>query len=201
MVNKYDPDVHHRRSIRLKRYDYSQSGVYFVTLCVANHSLYFDDPAIKDFAEKCWVEIPHHFPSVILDQWIVMPNHLHGIVICRGVQLNALTSNALINANIELNGPPTNTTNASNHIIYSKISPRRNTISVIIRTYKAAVTTLCRRNGYNYFRWQRNYYEHIIRDENELNLIRQYITTNPKQWDIDSENPNAPIEKVQRYPW
>ena len=69
------------------------------------------------------------------------------------------------------------------------ISPRRNTLPVIIRTYKAAVSTLCRRAGYKHFKWQRGYYEHVIRSEDELNRARQYIFDNPLQWDMDENNP------------
>ncbi|MEW6516847.1 MAG: transposase [candidate division FCPU426 bacterium] len=158
----------HRRSIRLKGYDYSRPGAYFVTACTLNRALYFDDNAIRQIAERCWLEMPQHFPTVVLDTWVLMPNHLHGIVWLgesRCAQLNAPTTTGGI------------------------IPPLRNTLSVIIRTYKAAVTSLCRRAGRNEFYWQRNYYEHIIRDHGELDRIRQYINDNPAGWDADLENP------------
>jgi len=69
------------------------------------------------------------------------------------------------------------------------LSPHRDTLAVVIRTYKAAVTTLCRRAGRDDFAWQRNYYEHIIRNEGELNRIRQYIIDNPSRWERDRNNP------------
>ncbi len=119
---------------------------------------------------------------VELDEHVVMPNHVHGIiVICRrrGVQLNApMTTNAA-------------TRNPDNvfSVISPHISPHRNTLAVVVRTYKAAVTTLCRRIGRDDFAWQRNYHEHIIRNEEELNRIRQYIQDNPLRWDADRNNP------------
>ena len=138
---------------------------------------------IGEIAARYWWEIPNHFHRVELDEFVVMPNHLHGIIVikcsinyqqtvnCRGVQLNAPTSK------------PDN--------YYSRISPQKNTLSVIIRTYKAAVTRWCRNNGFEYFKWQRNYHDHIIRSEKELNAIRQYITDNPLNWQLDSENPHS----------
>jgi REP element-mobilizing transposase RayT len=182
----YNPAQHHPRSIRLQGYDYSQAGAYFVTICTQEHTLFFENDAIREIAEQCWSEIPDHFPAVELDEWIVMPNHVHGIiVICddarRGVQLNAPTPNAPT-----MNAP----TIRNPDDVFSVISPHRNTLSVIVRTYKAAVTTLCRRAGRDDFAWQRNYHEHIIRNEGELNRIRQYIADNPIRWETDMHNPD-----------
>ncbi|MCL4248079.1 MAG: hypothetical protein KJ065_08015 [Anaerolineae bacterium] len=72
---------HHRRSIRLRDYDYRQEGAYFVTICTQKCVLSFEDEALKVIAERCWMDIPGHFPHVELDEWIVMPNHLHGILV------------------------------------------------------------------------------------------------------------------------
>lgn len=114
-----------------------------------------------------------------------MPNHLHGILItdndCRGVKLN------------------TPTINGSN--FYRSISPKQKTLSVIIRTFKAAVTTLCRKNNYYYFPWQRNYYEHIVRNEEELNRIREHIINNPMQWQFDKENPGHVQDETYDNTW
>lgn len=177
-----DPERHHRRSIRLKGYDYAQAGVYFVTICTHQRQLFFENPAILHAAEECWLAIPDHAAVVELDEWVVMPNHMHGIMVIdphgRGVQLNAPTVNA-----------PTTDAPREPANPYSVISPRRNTLSVIVRTYKAAVTTACRQMGRDEFAWQRNYYEHIIRNERELNAIRQYIQNNPLKWALDRDNP------------
>ena len=201
-----DPQRHHRRSIRLKGYDYAQAGAYFVTICAHQRQLFFENPAILHAAQECWLAIPDHVPGVELDEWVVMPNHTHGIIVLdgrgvqygRGVQLNAPTTNAPTTNAPTTNAPTTNapTTNAPTTDAtrdpanqYSMMSPRRNTLSVIVRTYKAAVTTACRRIGRDDFAWQRNYYEHIIRNERELNAIRQYIKNNPLKWALDRDNP------------
>jgi len=168
---------HPRRSLRLKDYDYSQEGAYFVTICTQNKVFLFENDRVRNIAEQCWLEIPEHFPNVQLDEWIIMPNHLHAIVVieqCRGVQLNA----------------PTNRKTANRH---SAISPHRNTLAIIVRTFKAAVTTRCHRAGYFYFAWQRNYYEHVIRNETDLNEIRQYVLDNPVKWDMDENNPHRQL--------
>jgi len=182
-MTTFEPQRHHRRSIRLKGHDYAQAGAYFVTICTHQRQLFFEDPAILHAAEECWLAIPDHAPGVELDEWVVMPNHTHGIMVIdphgrgvqygKGVQLNAPTMDA-----------PRDPANP-----YSVMSPRRNTLSVIVRTYKAAVTTACRRIGRDGFAWQRNYYEHIIRNERELNAIRQYIQNNPLKWALDRDNP------------
>jgi putative transposase len=177
---------HCRKSIRMKDYDYSQPGEYFITICTHKHECTLGSIInggmqlnnIGNTAEKCWREIPKHFSNVKLDEYVILlhalrvavtglrlPNHIHGILILqdhgRDVQLNVPT----------------------------RLSPQRWTLSVIIRTFKAAVTTICHRNEFYQFRWQPRFYEHIIRSEKELNNIRDYITNNIIQWSFDTENP------------
>ena len=182
----YNPDAYHRHSIRLRGYDYAQPGAYFLTLVAKDRLPHFDDAQIYAFAQQCWLDLPQHFPRVELDEWVLMPNHLHGIIFInadptdnrRGVQLNAPTTQ-----------PDTARSSRHTDDFFSIRSPQRGTLSVIVRTYKAAVTTLCRRAGLDHFGWQRNYYEHIIRDEDDLNRIRQYILNNPMNWGDDEYNP------------
>jgi REP element-mobilizing transposase RayT len=188
-----DNKKHHRRSIRLKDYDYSQAGAYFVTICVKDMKCILGKiqsskmrlSKIGGIIQQYWEEIPNHFDSVKLDVFVVMPNHLHGIVYitddCRGVQLNAPTKNA-----------PN---------FYSSISPGRKTLSVVIRTFKAAVTTHCRKSRIHSSLWQRNYYEHIIRNEEKLDLIRGYILYNPLQWQYDRENPEHVQDNAYHNQW
>ena len=180
---RYNRGKYRHHSIRLKTYDYSQQGAYFVTVCTGNRLCLFGDiddgkmrlSPIGDIVRKFWLESPKHFHNADLDQFIIMPNHIHGIIVLvgdgievkrRGVQLNAPTMN-----------------------YYSQISPRRNTLSVIARTFKGALTKWCKNNCFEYFRWQRNYYDHIVRNEKELNAIREYIIYNPIKWELDRENP------------
>lgn len=177
---KYNPEQHHRRSIRLKGYDYSQEGAYFITICTYNRECLLADvhngivrlSRIGEIARQFWLEIPDHFDNIELDEFIIMPNHLHGIL------------------NIVSVG---NETVGVQHVEslrfhqYQKIIPK--SIGSIIRSYKASVTRWCRQNGHEYFRWQRNYFEHVIRNEKSLHQIRQYIINNPLQWQFDNENP------------
>lgn len=176
----HNSKIHHRRSIRLTEYDYSQGGYYYVTICTHSRECNLGKiingkirlSKIGEIINKYWLEIPQHFENILLDEWIIMPNHFHGIVViendhnvpCRGVARNA----------------PTNK--------MSLISPRHGALSTIIRSFKSAVTNQCHKNGYEYFGWQRNYYEHIIQNEFELNKKREYIINNPLKWELDENN-------------
>jgi REP element-mobilizing transposase RayT len=194
----YNPEIHHRRSIRLKGYDYSRVGAYFVTVCAWNKECLFGE--IKDgemlFNEygeivmKCWDAIPSHFPHVETDEFIVMPNHVHGIVFinnCRGEVSSPFS---------EVVAPNSKTKTAS---IQSRKTPeggetpplRKFTLGQIVAYFKyqtaKQINQICNTPGQTV--WQRNYYEHIIRDERELQAIREYIRYNPLKWDEDEENP------------
>jgi putative transposase len=126
-------------------------------------------------ADRCWRDIPKHFPNVELDEFVVMPNHIHGIIVLtddgRDVQF--------LPAFFMAGNVPT------------RISPKRGSLSVIVRTFKGAVTTECRRRGYNNFAWQSRFYEHIIRDDKDLENIREYIRYNPMKWLFAEENPDV----------
>jgi putative transposase len=173
----------HRRSIRLPNYDYSQNGAYFVTICTVNREHFFWNivegtkycaPTVQltDFwkiAEQCWHEIPDHYPYVELDAFVVMPNHLHGIISIVGAQY------------FVSNEEPINE--------FQKIIPW--SISSIVRGYKIGVTKRCREISPWIEIWQWNFYEHIIRDEADLNRIREYIMNNPINWSDDEMN-NGP---------
>ena len=158
-------DNHTRRSHRLKDYDYASLGAYFVTICTKERRPFFDHPDIRSIAERCWLEIPRHHSGVDLDTWVIMPDHVHGIVWFTG-------------AGVQLNAP---TTRRNPTAPYSTMSPTRDSLGTVIRTFKAAVTTLCRRGGFADFGWQRSYYDRVIRDERELERTREYIEQNPLQ--------------------
>jgi REP element-mobilizing transposase RayT len=169
---KYNPDKHHRRSIRLQGYDYSQPGIYFITLCTQNRECLFGEilngeMRLNEFgkiAHQCWLEMPHHFPHIQLDEFVVMPDHIHGIIVLNNI-VGAKKFSPLQN-----------------------ITPFRSpskTIGSIIRGFKIGVTKGFRQNTDIYVVWQRNYYEHIIRNKVELNRMRQYIIDNPKKWKTD----------------
>lgn len=195
-----------RKVIRLKGYDYSLAGAYFVTICTFMRKCSLG--RIRDGivvlseigrqANDFWAQVANHHNNIEMDEFVVMPNHVHGMIMiieddshCRGVQLNAPALRRIIRSNGYAKGDYERGVylNAPTH--QSKISPRKDTLSVIIRTYKATLTRWCRQNGFDHFRWQRNYYEHIIRYEKELYRIREYIQNNPVNWARDRENPSS----------
>jgi len=175
----YDSRIHHRRSIRLKGYNYKQPGAYFITICTNATQCIFGDVVngqmrlnyLGHIAFDCWQKIPEHFPHVELDAFVVMPNHLHGILVITDTPVGAQHCCA-----------PTQEK-------FGK--PVRGSIPTVIRTYKAVVTyrinVSWKTEGQSI--WQRNYYEHIGRDEKSLDNIRQYILENPLRWVDDPENP------------
>ena len=188
------PNFGRRRSIRLKDYDYSQSGLYFITICTANNRcLFCNAPAdtlnhshVGNIARDCWLEIPIHFKNVKLDEFVVMPNHIHGII--------GLTDEEQRRAE---NFQPLQLHKQNVGVQYIEPSLSRNrfqhltpkSIGSIIRSYKAAVTRQCRKDEICEIVWQRNFYERIIRSEKELNCLREYIANNSLNWNIDRENP------------
>ena len=158
-----------RKSPRLASYDYSQPGVYFVTLCTHNSSCLFADVVGRDsipgdvgrIVETCWVDIPRHFPDVELDLYIVMPNHFHGLIRLTG---------------------------AADRPADGRACP---TVHTVIGAFKSAATRQVNamRSTPGVPLWQRTYYEHVIRTELGLDRIREYIANNPAKWDLDEENP------------
>lgn len=185
----YDPNRHHRRSIRLKGYDYSQAGAYFITLCtqdraclfgkVVNGEMRLNDAGRMVLAE--WNRLPERFPHLVLDAFVVMPNHVHGILVITDPAPTAPT----VGATVATVGA-TPTVGAT-----TRVAP---TVGNIIGAFKSRVTVEYIRgvktSGWPPFRgrlWQRNYYEHIIRNERALNAIRQYILQNPQRWQMDRE--------------
>ncbi|MBT4511895.1 MAG: transposase [Chloroflexi bacterium] len=167
---KYDPDKRHRRSIRLKEYDYSQPGAYFLTICTQNREMYLESGACKAVLQSCWCEIPVRYPNVELDEFVIMPNHIHGIMIV-GAQFIAPTSG-----------------NKRKSALRGAINLAP-TIGQMIRSFKATSTRVIRRDILPEFGWQRNYYDHVIRSAHDLYKTRQYIINNPHKWEEDENNP------------
>lgn len=180
----YDSKKHSRRSIRLKNYDYSQPGHYFVTVCVYQRFHLFGDIINREMilnkfgkiAEFEWLRTSELRKNVRLDEFVVMPNHIHGIIIItdeknepegRGVWLYAPTQQKS-NNNRKFRSPSKD-------------------LGAIVRGYKSTVTKQI--NEWNNQRgdkiWQRNYYERIIRNQKELDHVREYIRNNPQNWDND----------------
>jgi REP element-mobilizing transposase RayT len=215
----YDPKKHHRRSIRLKGYDYSGPGWYYVTICTFERKFLFGEivhsqmrPAmIGTIAQECWNEIPKHFPRAALDVSVVMPNHLHGILIIggevgarHGVPVQPPRPPAAF-------GQPVPGSLATLLGLFKQAVTRRVESSAAVeaaesphsyRSYGHATACLqgmpwharTTASGAPLPIWHENYYEHIIRNEKELNRIREYICNNPLRWPYDMENPACDAE-------
>jgi REP element-mobilizing transposase RayT len=179
---------HHRRSIRLRDYDYRQSGAYYVTVCADERRCLFGEivndemqlnPA-GEIVESVWEQIPQHFPNTELDAFVIMPNHVHGILLIigdeRGISVGATDSVA----------PTTRF-----------VAPPKGSLGVIISQFKSVATKQIRKalNRPDEIIWQRNYYERIVRNARELEAFRDYIRDNPMQWALDRENPNNAQDK------
>ncbi len=190
-MNKYNPEIHKRRSIRLKDFDYGQEGLYFITICCQNREHLFGEIVegemqlndIGRVTEQCWNAIPKHFENVSLHSFVIMPNHVHGII-------EIITNVGAKHFSPEDNEHWTKHFSPENDEHWSKdISPlpkgTSKTIGSIVRGFKIGVTKWARQNTDIYQVWQRNYHEHIIRNENSYYRISEYIENNPKQWEDD----------------
>ncbi len=195
---KYDPDRHHRRSIRLPDWDYT-GGAYFVTICVQNRECVFGDVVNGEMQLNTWGTIvadywrnlPRHFPTIELGPFVVMPNHVHFIILLNPpvVSVGAQPVGAQLNCAPTTNCIPTDTETESPIGKSFTVDKQRPTLGQVVRAFKAATTRLIRQGGKGDFAWQRNYYEHIIRNEAEFHRIAQYIHANPANWVMDQENP------------
>jgi REP element-mobilizing transposase RayT len=179
MADNYNPELHQRRSIRLKGYDYSEIGAYYVTICTWRRECLLGNIVDRivhlneygTIINKEWSQTEIIRSTVEVDRYIIMPNHFHGILVInngdgRGTLQRAPT--------FEQFGKPTS-----------------NSIPTIIRLFKSTTTKQINqlRNTPEMPVWQRNYYEHVIRNKDELNRIREYIVNNPLQWEKDENNP------------
>ena len=174
----YDPAKHHRRSIRLKGYDYSQAGYYFITICCEHRAHLFGEihagkmalNAAGAMIEQIWHEIPADFPNIILHEYITMPNHIHGIIeIIQEAERRA-----------EIDSAPTS---GLSQIIQSF---KRHTTLEYIKMVKQNILPPFHKRI-----WQRNYWEHIIRNEDAFIRISAYIKNNPVKWTADKLNGGA----------
>ena len=183
-------------SVRLKGWDYSSNGAYYITICIKNRKCVFgkktnEKMILSDLgktAENCWREIPRHFPFVKLDEFVIMPNHVHGIIVIEkpmicNVSAKSGESNETHTAQQSDVSQQTREPNTP-HEPVSNFGPQSKNIASIIRGFKIGVTKYAVNNNIP-FEWQGRYYDHIIRDENDLNRIRKYIIENPSKWKMD----------------
>ncbi|MBS9389314.1 MAG: transposase [Dolichospermum sp. WA123] len=229
----YNSNIHHRRSIRLKVYDYTQQGAYFVTICTHQRNCLFGeivDGEIKlntngEIARGSWLSIPRYFKNVELDEFVIMPNHLHGIIIIDSSEVvgealanqdfsqlfSEVAGEALANqdfsqsfsevagealANQDFSQQQNLSSQCFAPTVYTGETIKINgtkpqSLAAITQNYKSVSTRQINRmnKAKGNVIWQRNYYEHIIRNEEALNNIREYIVNNPINWVKDQENP------------
>ena len=184
---KFDPEKHHRRSIRLPHYNYGQAGAYFVTICTYKKQCWFGDVKrgemqlnlIGQIVVQEWLKSSAIRQEIELDEWVLMPNHLHGIVWIQdqdqemGDRIEELNQEGLHRKPLQ-----------------------SRSLGSFINGFKCSVTrrvNLIRYHSDLPF-WQRNYYESIIRDETHLINIKEYIRNNPQNWEDDAENPHNSSE-------
>lgn len=187
--NIYNPEIHHRRSIRIKDYDYSREGLYFITICTFNHKCLFgyidNDVMVLDefgnIAYNEWLQTGEMRKNVVLQEFVIMPNHMHSIIEIndstrRGTMLRALVHRDTKNEGTWQRAPTEQ---------FGK--PTSNTIPTIIRGFKSTVTKQINniRNTQGQSVWQRSYYEHVIRNEKSYNRISEYIRYNAEKWLAD----------------
>jgi len=196
------PERHHRRSIRLKGYDYRQAGAYFVTICTQDRAFLFgqvvhDEMQLNDAGKMVydvWNDLPAFYPGVQTDAFIVMPNHIHGIIILVGADPRVCpNADPRVCPNADPRACPGQPQKLGEP---QEVAPMLGLPDVVHR-FKTMTTKRyadgVKRLGWKPFRgrlWQRNYYEHIIRNEESLNRIREYILTNPMRWELDRKNPH-----------
>ena len=196
-----NPNFYNRRSIRLKGYDYSKAGLYFITLCIQNRECLFGEIVgaalvaahnaqpphsqsmiLNDagrMIESEWLAIKKRFPNIELHEFVVMPNHFHGIL-------------EIVENDGEIRGRATTRERATTRVgATTRVAPTK-TIGDMMDAFKSITTVEyirgAKNHGWKRFDqklWQRNYWEHIIRDEGSLERIVNYIIHNPDKWDED----------------
>jgi putative transposase len=179
-------ELHHRRSLRLRGYDYASPGAYFVTVCARDRSCLFGEVlngamicnALGGVVADAWDALTDHYPRLTLDAFVVMPNHVHGIMIIRQATRPDRRGDACV-------APTTADANPR------PAGPARGSVGAIVGSLKSAAAQHINglRGTPGARIWQRGYYERIIRNEGELNRIRQYVAGNPRHWPEDAENP------------
>lgn len=184
--------IRHRRSLRLPGHNYASPGAYYVTICTHDRSCLFGDVIDREvhlsrwgeIAQGCWAAIPDHAPTVSLDVFVVMPNHVHGIIV---IDVTTVKSHSL---------PPIRAQHAAPLPLLPPGSPSLRievvpgSLGAIVRSYKAAVTRQIKaQDRPDGPIWQRNYYEHVVRDQSDLDRIHAYIDANPACWQDDQLHP------------
>jgi putative transposase len=180
------------KSTRLQNWDYSNSGYYFVTTCVKNRECIFgeivNDKMILNrngyIVKQCWRDLPNYYDNCKLDSFIIMPNHIHGIIQIKGYKYKSVKK---IYDNNEI-GNVSNVETIHESSLWVKYR-RKMLLSKIVGKFKMRTSKIINFNNSKiHFQWQKSYYDHIVRDEDDLNRIRNYIQNNPIKWNWDRNN-------------
>jgi REP-associated tyrosine transposase len=183
------PPTNRRRTIRVQGYDYNQAGAYFVTICtrdrecllgnVVNGMVQLNETG--RLVESLWLQTATVRPGIELDAYVVMPNHFHAVFFIHDSPGEAGATHRVA---------PTNNHSAGAGNSCRPAGPKPKSVGAIIGQFKSLVTKRLNDSAQNRGGsiWQRNYYEHVIRNEESLNRIREYISTNGQRWDLDREN-------------
>jgi len=177
-------------SNRLKEYDYTSPWWYFITICVKNHKQVLSNVEnnkmslsyIGKTIELEWLRTKELRSYVELDEYVIMPNHFHGIIIINSIEATGsvvLNNNPIRNSIVENRSTPKMT----QRVISTTLQP--NSLGSIIGQFKSACTKRIRQKENHNFAWQANYYDHIIRNQKDLDRIREYIQNNPLKWELD----------------
>ena len=190
---KYNPEKHHRRALRLPGYDYSQAGVYFITIGAWQKECLFGIIANGQMAmnqrgqavQEEWIRTAAIRGEIELDVFQVMPNHFHAVVFIVGAH-----GDAPRNVEADSRPPVYAKADRAHSCVPLQRAPR--SLGSLVAGFKSAVTRRINesRGAAGQPVWQRNYYEHVIRNEDSLNRIREYIINNPLRWHLDRQNPH-----------
>ncbi|MGH3089021.1 MAG: transposase [Rubrobacteraceae bacterium] len=169
----------------MRNYDYSCAGAYFVTVCAVDQGRLFGEVSDgemeeNDYAEAvrhCWEDLPDHYPHAALDAFVIMPNHIHGIVVLTG------------RSPVPTDGERADDERAGFKPAPTGGAPPRHGLPEIVRALKtySARRINALRGTPGAAVWQRGYYEHVVRDERDMERIREYIVSNPRNWQKDRE--------------
>ena len=180
-------------SARLQSWDYASEGSYFITICTHNREHFFGEiengkmklSNVGVIADLMWYEMKNHIKNVELGEFVIMPNHIHCILILDNNvnTLQATSEFSTSEKSVSLGSDVANNVSTKNEFM-SAISPKPNSISTIIRSYKSGVTKHANRLGFD-FKWQTRFHDHIIRDVASFEKIQNYIATNPENWKDD----------------
>jgi len=199
MTELFD-NIYRIKSLRLPERDYSQAGSYFITLCTQWHTSYFGEVidgevklnAIGKIVQDIWSDIPYRFENIELDVCVIMPNHIHWII-----TINENNSVETSIHGVSLKHTKWHAINQNKWHAINRVSTNRwwfawnknpmnnkSSLSYIIRWLKWKTSFLIKKHDHT-FKWQANYYEHVIRNEKDLERIRTYIMNNPWKWRND----------------